>query len=70
MVTAGWTAPRLSRHQPQSRRPARAAGLGVLADRPARDRFLYRNRIIAALGAAGMTVPGAGIRSGTLNAVG
>ncbi|MFD4432753.1 DNA-processing protein DprA, partial [Nocardia sp. NPDC058497] len=37
-------------------------------DRPTRDRFLHRNRIIAALGRAGMVVPEAGIRSGTLNA--
>ncbi|GGN78413.1 DNA-processing protein DprA [Nocardia rhizosphaerihabitans] len=39
-------------------------------DRPTRDRFLHRNRVIAALGRAGMVVPEAGIRSGTLNAVG
>ncbi|SFN82587.1 DNA-processing protein DprA [Nocardia asteroides] len=38
------------------------------SDRPTRDRFLHRNRIVAALG-AGMVVPEAGIRSGTLNAV-
>ncbi|MFD5179349.1 DNA-processing protein DprA [Nocardia sp. NPDC058379] len=39
------------------------------SERPTRDRFLHRNRIVAALGEAGMVVPEAGIRSGTLNAV-
>lgn len=40
------------------------------SERPARERFLHRNRIIAALASTGMVVPEAGIRSGTLNAVG
>lgn len=40
------------------------------SERPTRERFLHRNRIIAALGSTGMVVPEAGIRSGTLNAVG
>lgn len=37
-------------------------------DSPTRDRFLHRNRVIAALAGAAMVVPEAGIRSGSLNA--
>ncbi|MFF2397419.1 DNA-processing protein DprA [Nocardia sp. NPDC058114] len=54
----------------------KVTGRGVLVseyppfDRPTRDRFLHRNRVIAALAGSGMVVPEAGIRSGTLNAVG
>ena len=37
---------------------------------PSRQAFLARNRIVAALGAGGMVVVEAGLRSGTMNAVG